>query len=377
MNHMSKRTNTRARAALAAALAAVVVLLAAIPAAAQTTSDKLDAARTRVHDLEHKIEAGEAQLGTLKERLASLSRNVAASSATLGGTRQQLSVTTARLNASEARLAALHNRMRDRARNVYMRGPTSLIDVVLGAKTLAQFSARITYAAAIARQDSNLMFQVRRLKAETTQQRDVQRELERQQASQVASLQASQLSVQSTLAETLSTVTELAHERAQAQQLVFQLASQLGAELFGLREVAGRGMTISYGEWASQFLAATGMPVTRNNLVLVVAWETAEGTLATWNPLATTFDMPGATVYNSSGVRNYLSKEQGFDATIKTLQIPNHGYGEIVSGLRSSADPMDTAGAIQASDWCHGCAEGGYVVSIVPAVEQYYDKYAS
>jgi hypothetical protein len=220
------------------------------------------------------------------------------------------------------------------------------------------------------------MFQVRKLKAEVTQQRDSQRLLERRQAAEYSSLKAKQLSVQSTLVETLSTVDALAHERAQAQLLVFQLADKLGAELFGLKQVAGQGMTITYGEWATSFLNNLGAPLSRNNLVVTVAWETAEGTQATWNPLATTYDMPGATVYNSSGVRNYTSRQQGIDATIDTLNVPNHGYGEIVSGLKSSADPMDTGNAIQASDWCNGCSGGAYVVGIIPAVEQYYDKYA-
>jgi peptidoglycan hydrolase CwlO-like protein len=376
---MSKPAITRLRitAALAAVSVIASVLLVGGPAGAQSTAEQLDTARARVHDLEAKIKAGEAQLETLKERLANLSQQVTTQSATLDSTRQRLDETSSRLTATKGHLQALHDRMKDRARNLYMRGPTSLIDVVLGAKTLAQFSARVTYAAAIARQDSHLMLQVRKLKSEITKQRDAQRQLELEQASEVASLHARQTSISSTLAETLATVSELAHERLQAQQLVMELASKLGSELFGLREVAGRGMTISYGEWASSFLDGLGAPVTRNNMVLVIAWETAEGTLATWNPLATTFDMPGATVYNSSGVRNYTSMQQGIAATVNTLKVPNHGYGEIVSGLKSSANPMDTGNAVQASDWCHGCSGGAYVVGIIPAVQQYYDKYAS
>jgi peptidoglycan hydrolase CwlO-like protein len=360
-----------------AAAAATAILVATAPAGAQSTSDKLDAARSRVHDLETRIRSGQSQLSSLKDHLATLSRRVASDSATLQDTQARLDETGHRLDATRAQLDALHDRMRDRARNVYMRGPTSLLDVILGAKTLAEFSARVTYAAAIARQDANLMMQVRKLKAQVTEQRDAQRRLEREQAYQVASLQARQANIESTLAETLATVTELARERAQAQVLVIQLASQLGSELFGLREVAGQGMTMSYGEWAAAFLSALGAPVTRNNMVVTIAWETAEGTLATWNPLATTYDMPGATIYNSAGVRNYVSKDQGIQATINTLAVPNHGYGEIVSGLKSSADPMDTGNAIQASDWCNGCSNGAYVVGIIPAVEQYYDQYAN
>jgi hypothetical protein len=257
-----------------------------------------------------------------------------------------------------------------------MRGPTSFMDVVLGSKTLSQFSARVTYASAIAREDAHLMYQVRRVESDITNQRDAQRTLEHQQRAEVAALNVRQQALQSTIAATLGTVADLAHERAQAQELVLQLASQLGSEIFGLQQVAGRGMTITYGEWAASFLAALGAPITRNNLVVMVAWEAAEGTLATWNPLATTYAMPDATIFNSVGVRNYVSKEQGIQASLNTLQVTNHGYGEIVSGLKSSADPMDTGAAIQASDWCHGCAGGAYVVSIIPAVQQYYNKFA-
>ena len=37
---------------------------------------------------------------------------------------------------------------------------------------------------------------------------------------------------------------------------------------------------------------------------------------------------------------------------------------------------MDTGRAINQSDWCSGCAGGSYVVGYIPAVEQYYDRYA-
>jgi hypothetical protein len=170
---------------------------------------------------------------------------------------------------------------------------------------------------------------------------------------------------------------QLAHSRADAINLVAALASKLGSGLDGLRRVAGQGMTISYGEWATAFLSQINAPITRDNLVVMVAWEASEGTMATWNPLATTFDEPGSTTYNSSGVQNYISKGQGIDATVATLDRPGHGYEAILSGLRASAKDMSTAEAINRSDWCSGCAGGSYVTGYIPAVEQYYDRYAN
>src|SRR5205823_14688638 len=118
----------------------------------------------------------------------------------------------------------------------------------------------------------------------------------------------------------------------------------------------GGGMPITYGQWAEKFLPAISAPVSQNNLVAMVAWQSAEGTMASWNPLATTYDMPGATDFNSVGVKNYTSVAQGVQAVVRTLENPGHGYEAIVGNLQAAADPMVTAGAINASDWCHGCS---------------------
>jgi hypothetical protein len=134
---------------------------------------------------------------------------------------------------------------------------------------------------------------------------------------------------------------------------------------------------MTFGRWATAFLGSINAPIQRNNLVVIVAWETAEYTSARWNPLATTYYMPGSTCYNASCVRNYVSVEQGLQATYGTLSQHGLGYEPILSDLHSNADPMDTAKAINASQWCGGCANGQYVVDLVPSVESNYDAYAN
>jgi len=136
------------------------------------------------------------------------------------------------------------------------------------------------------------------------------------------------------------------------------------------------GSPITYGAWAAKLFATLGDRPSHPNLVVLVAWQAAEGTSASWNPLATTYAMPGATTFNSAGVRNYPSLRVGIRATILTLRAPGHGYEGILSNLAASADPTTTAEAINASDWCRGCAGGGYVIDLVPIVEQYFARYA-
>jgi hypothetical protein len=87
--------------------------------------------------------------------------------------------------------------------------------------------------------------------------------------------------------------------------------------------------------------------------------------------------MPGSTDFNSVGVQNYASLAQGLDAIHRTLLAPNHGYEQILADLAASADAMTTGQAINASDWCHGCSSGQYVIALIPVVEQYYSQYAA
>ena len=136
--------------------------------------------------------------------------------------------------------------------------------------------------------------------------------------------------------------------------------------------------SITWPQWAALLLDRLNAPRCANNMIAVVAWAAQEGSRAGWNPLDTTQGMPGATLYNSVGVRNYGSLQQGLDATILTLQqgFRSHGYGAIVDDLRACAGPTVTALAINASDWCHGCAGGRYVIDLVPTVERYFSSYS-
>jgi len=128
--------------------------------------------------------------------------------------------------------------------------------------------------------------------------------------------------------------------------------------------------SVTYPQWAALFLGQIRAPVCGNNLVAVVAWQAQEGTRAAWNPLATTEDAPGATQFNSVGVRNYPSLEEGLAATVFTLTQgqSSFGYGPIVQALRACAPPMITAQAIQYSQWCRYCAGGRYLTALISAV---------
>ena len=135
----------------------------------------------------------------------------------------------------------------------------------------------------------------------------------------------------------------------------------------------------TYESWARAFLARLSAPACSENLAIVVTWETSESTDAAFNPLATTHSMEGATDFNSVGVKNYRSLDQGLDAARDTLQggAESYGYDAILSSLQACATAEATAVAINASAWCRGCVGGTYITGLLPIVRADYASHAS
>jgi len=106
-------------------------------------------------------------------------------------------------------------------------------------------------------------------------------------------------------------------------------------------------------QWANDFLNALGMPTTPSNVQAITAWQQAEGTKAAFNPLATTQGgYAGETQFNSVGVKNFASYQDGLAANVKV--ITNGRYGNILAALQQGTNAMDVAKAIAASPWGTG-----------------------
>ena len=139
------------------------------------------------------------------------------------------------------------------------------------------------------------------------------------------------------------------------------------------------GEPLTYEAWARGLLARVSAPACPDNLTIVVTWETAESTEAAFNPLATTHAMDGATDFNSVGVKNYRSLDQGLDAARDTLQggADSYGYAAILQDLQACASAEMTAMAINASAWCRGCTDGAYITGLLPIVKANYADHAA
>jgi hypothetical protein len=128
-------------------------------------------------------------------------------------------------------------------------------------------------------------------------------------------------------------------------------------------------------EWATAFLEGIGAPVNRANLYAIVSWIQAEGGNAKANPLNTTHEAPGATTYNSAGVKNYPTVAVGLQATIETLEYGAerdlYGYRPIKRNLRRGRRAGKTLRSVEHSIW----GTGGLALKVLPYVKRYWDQY--
>jgi murein DD-endopeptidase MepM/ murein hydrolase activator NlpD len=116
--------------------------------------------------------------------------------------------------------------------------------------------------------------------------------------------------------------------------------------------------------WATTLLTKLGAPVTGTSLKALTAWMRAEGkgwstslNRATYNPLNTTLDMPGAVSFNKVGVKAYTSVDQGVEATLATLtgkSADSRGYTAIIESLKNGSSAKDILSAINNSAWRSG-----------------------
>jgi hypothetical protein len=111
--------------------------------------------------------------------------------------------------------------------------------------------------------------------------------------------------------------------------------------------------TVNQIGFARALLRKLKITPNNDNVAAIAAWQMREDTKAKFNPLATTYDMPGDadTDFNDVGVKEYATMMQGVDATARTLQnIKGVGYDKILSSLKSGTQE-DILKSVIASQW--------------------------
>ncbi|MEX2274551.1 MAG: hypothetical protein WEA10_03155 [Actinomycetota bacterium] len=381
----------RRRASLALASALVLLLIVpALAAAAEPSNQDLDRKEEHtdiaIGDVQDRLTALSDQIAAQQQAAVRLQAEIAGSVRELGAaqrafddTQQSLMEVRARLATVEAEHAQIQERLSDRAVAAVRISQGSSLEFVLDSSSLTEVGDRMEFLTQLQVADESLAGEAVSSAATLEAARASEEAQLARHVDLVNQLDTEKEELAKALVDQQWRLDAIADAKAEARSLLAQLnarAEKIAEQRFSVG-AAGGGAT--FGAWAKAFLTYIDAPTCTDNLVIMVTWQVSEYTEARWNPLATTLDMPGATMFNSVGVKNYASLEQGLEATEMTLVngSETYGYGSVLQGLHRCADRMVTATAIRNSSWCAGCAGGAYVTGLVPIVERYWDRYAN
>jgi hypothetical protein len=106
--------------------------------------------------------------------------------------------------------------------------------------------------------------------------------------------------------------------------------------------------------WFTALLKSIGAPSTSANIQSLSDWYSHENSswppAASNNPFNSTLSAPGATTFNSVGVRNYATPTQGISATASTL----NGYPGVIAALKSGSGLCGQGLASEFLKWSGG-----------------------
>ncbi len=229
-----------------------------------------------------------------------------------------------------------------RMKTMYKAGQYTWLDIATSASSLAEAETVMDFLRRISLLDRHEETELQRL---TGQARKLEHDVEADRKKAVTA----QVDLDDQRAQLEA---KIAQRATVLKDLVTRIKKILSAPLL-LMKAGGKVTQVT---WAQAVLKSLGMPITADNVAAVVAWEMAEGghwyNTAYYNPLNTTQSMPGATIFNSVGVKAYTSWEQGLKATVITLH--NGYYGGILEALSRGNDAQAVADAVAASPWGTG-----------------------
>lgn len=160
---MTRRTRGFPIAVRAVALLVAVATCAALgvgTSAASPRSEK-ERAKARFEAAKSRLSEIEAEIGRIEADLADKAREVDAAEATLDATIAELFRVREHLEETQARYDAIVEQLNDRAVEAFMAGPSTSLDFLLGATSLADLSDRFEYVDAVARSDADLAQEVK------------------------------------------------------------------------------------------------------------------------------------------------------------------------------------------------------------------------
>jgi murein DD-endopeptidase MepM/ murein hydrolase activator NlpD len=201
------------------------------PSARADTESELDAARARLGAIEHRIAGQRAILDRIEARIGDVAERVSDAEIALEAVRSRLRATRDAIAEARVRYETLQGRLGTRVREFYMQGPTSGIDVVLGATSFGDLLDRVEYSTAVAQADSDLITQVQNLRKQLRGRELVQQRLLEKQQSALSDLRTKMAGLDREFDHERSAVAAIEAERAKAEHIVSGLSQEYRQQL--------------------------------------------------------------------------------------------------------------------------------------------------
>jgi len=299
-------------------------------------------ATASLQQLQNEARSTRTEMQALEQQMQVIAQKEEAARQKLDVINGQLAQTRIRLDRVQGDLDRQRDLVASRLATMYKSGDYTWFDIILNSGSLSDAETAARFIQDIAAQDRHAEDQLAQL---ATEVKSIEKSLEGQR--QKAEVVQQQIDTQQ-----LAMENKFAERSALLKDVVARIKKILSAPMLLMKS----GGQVTQVTWAQALVKSLGAPLTADNVAAIVAWEMVEGghwyNTAYYNPLNTTQSMPGATVFNSVGVKAYTSWAQGLRATVITL---NNGlYGGILAALRSGNDANAVAGAVAASPWGTG-----------------------
>ncbi len=223
-----------ARRALGALVALVLLASFAQVAGAETTKDRLDAAKAEYEQLKREIVSQQRVLAGLEAQAAVIAEAMDEAQGRWEQITEELRSTTLALHAAQAKYQGLQDQLESRAREAYITGPGSSLEFLLGATSLADLSARMEYVNALNGEDADLANNVQNLKNDLSVQQDEQVKLQEKAAKALHEVQVQKAALDAKFDEAQGVMDDLNAKKARAEELVQDLEKKYKQELAAL-----------------------------------------------------------------------------------------------------------------------------------------------
>jgi len=200
--------------------------LASNAAAAPPTPQQIQAAKDRVVQLAREAHAAQRQLDQIMVRANEVAAAYDLEKGKLEKLTAELLTTQTTLAKARAQYGSVVAQLNDRARTVFMQGPASDLEFLLGASSLTDLTDRLEFVNVVATSDADLANQVQNTKnVLSTKERNLQTLQDAQQVV-VAKVQAKKQEAADLLHQAQTKLGEIQSKKSEAERLAKKLSKQ-------------------------------------------------------------------------------------------------------------------------------------------------------